>query len=171
MKSAKAKEQLLEKKKRRLEANVAAGDKFLDEVPREIKEELMRICQKLGLLDVLMGRRKFEAQTISVLTASEKQIFFAFHQVIFAHAEATVQLKETKLLLEPSPPGRPKGRRNQKYKPVDPTIAAALQDPQGLTRMELAHKHSGLKTRDEKQKWIWKYDKEKAKQTRPHPHS
>jgi hypothetical protein len=73
--------------------------------------------------------------------------------------------------LEPSPPGRPKGRRNEKYKPVDPTIAAALQDSLGLTRMELAHKHSGLKTRDEKQKWIWKYDKEKAKETRPHPHS
>ena len=35
--------------------------------------------------------------------------------------------------------------------------------------MELAPKHSGLKTRDEKQKWIWNYGKEKAKQTRPHP--
>jgi len=74
-----------------------------------------------------------------------------------------------------SPPkGRSKGRRNDTPKPIDPTIAAAMEalkgaDGRKLTALQLAHKYSGLGTHSEKRKWVQRFRKANQKAHRPKP--
>lgn len=67
--------------------------------------------------------------------------------------------------------GRPRGRRNDTPKLVDPSITAALkirktQEGRKLTLIKLAKECSGLKTRAEWEKWIYRFKKENSKARR-----
>src|SRR5713226_4845100 len=74
------------------------------------------------------------------------------------------EIRDTELLLHP-PKGRPKGRRNERSKPPDPTFVEARKyrkTPEGrkLTLLQLAQKFSGGKNRVEWGRWKYRFKKD-----------
>jgi hypothetical protein len=115
----------LEEKKRRLELQMVAAAKLIDEMPPSIKAELRRASTKLGIRDILEGNAKFDRARVSQLTVTEYQLLRAFYETIRVKAEAEYELAEIESALHPQP-GRAKGSRNKQPKPPDPAIAPAL---------------------------------------------
>src|ERR1700732_4584063 len=97
----------LEEKRRHLETRVAAANKLLDGMRPEIKEELGQICLKLGIHDILKGkRRRLEEAKMRSLTVVEYQLLRAFYETIFAKAKDTYELRWIESLLSPQKKGR-----------------------------------------------------------------
>lgn len=156
MKSTKSQRSLKEKK-RHLESRIAGAQKVLDEMRPEIKEELRRICLKLGISDILEGKRGFEEADKAPLTLDEHRLLRVFYDTIYAEAQDSYELRWVESLLSPQKKGRTPGSRNKQPKAPDPAIAPALVEWEtyvssnpGLSERtiarRLAFKHCPVKT-------------------------
>jgi hypothetical protein len=162
-------QRLLEGKKRRLESNICAAEKFIADMAPEIRAELVKILSVLGV-DLLTDNLSIDQSKLSCLTEGQREIFSGFAQVLMGLAEDRYQLDETNLLLKPRL-GRGEGSRNKKQKPLEPTIAQALEyrkTPEGraLKLYQLAQKMNPGHHRDYWRKWIHRFKKAQTQENR-----
>lgn len=149
----------LEEKKRRLELQMVATAKLIDEMPPSIKAEMRRASTKLGIRDILEG--KADRSQVAQLTVTDYQLLVAFFETIRVRAEAEYELAEIESVLRP---GRAKGSRNKQPKAADPAIAPALlewetyilSNPESSERTvarRLAFRHCPMKTKEARDKF------------------
>jgi len=135
---------------------------------RWLKEQFARIIPRIEHLEAKVQKETqveitlADGQRVKCSTADERDLreYDDLMKLLFEYGHKKRQIE---LWLSP-PKGRPKGRRNERPKPVDPTIASALafhKTPEGQTStlMKLAQKFSGFKTRAEWKKWVYRFKK------------
>lgn len=135
-------QRLLEEKKQRLEAQIVAAKKVLDEMPNEIKDLLGNTVRPL----LIEGKHEFDQAQIAALTSDEFKLLRGVGQLMYAMATDEYDLGFIQSMLSPK-----KGRPN---KPIDPRLQAAIDErvrggARKLTYKQLAIKHSGSQDQKE----------------------
>ena len=149
MKSTKN-QRVLEKKKERLESQIAAAEKVLAEAP-EITTEVGRIISKLSTADAHNFADFVDGLDLKrapSLSGTERQLLKTWYGLIYGLAVDQHNLQETNSLLNP--------RKGPSNKELDRRQRAAIDERTNgseLTLQQLAIKYSGLNDRQEQKRW------------------
>jgi hypothetical protein len=160
MKSTKARKGL-EDKKRWLEEQLANSKKQTEEMWSKL-EKAPRETIELPTLEIINGE-PVEGKQKVVVVHTDQRLEREHEDAMRAQYRLQYELGEIEFLLSPGK-GRPKGRRNEKSKPIDPTFVKAREyrkTPEGrkLTLDKIAQMFSGCKNRVEWSKWKYRFQK------------
>jgi hypothetical protein len=151
---------LLERKKQKLESQIAGAEKLLTEMPVAIRAELQRAMLILG--------PNFDLKRVTKLDVDQRQMLAAYCGTIYNLAVDKYELEQTEILLHPEK-GRPKGSRNSKPKAPEPSIIEALKyrktlEGKKLTLDQLAQKFNPGGNRTQWNQWKYRFQKVRQKQ-------